>query len=55
MAEVMPQVMKGDIGDLLSLLSGCPLLDGAPLGMQPSLGESPGVISLPPRGSMLSL
>jgi hypothetical protein len=31
MAEVMPQVMKGDIGDLLPLLSGCPLLDGAPL------------------------
>src|SRR5216684_219632 len=42
-------------GDMLQLLSRCPLLDGAPPGMQPSLGESPGVISLSPRGSMLSL
>jgi hypothetical protein len=33
MSEVMPQVMKGDIGDLLPLLFCCPLLDGAPLGM----------------------
>ena len=48
MAEVMPQVMKGDIGDLLPLLSRCPLLDGTPPSMQPSLGESPGVISLSP-------
>ncbi len=55
MAEVMPQVMKGDIGDLLPLLSDCPLLEGAPPGMQPSLGESPGVISPSRRRGMLSL
>jgi hypothetical protein len=45
MAEVVPQVMERDVGDVLPLLSGCPLFDGASPGMQPAFRESPGMIT----------
>src|SRR6266568_1869240 len=45
MAEVVSEIVKGDVSDLFPLLPRCPLLDGAPPGMQPSLGKTPGMIT----------
>src|SRR5258708_31130380 len=45
MAEVVSQIVTGDIGDLFPLLPRGSLRDGAPPGMQPSFSNTPGMIT----------
>ena len=55
MAEVVSQIVKGNIGDLFPLQPRCFLFDGAPLGVESTFGESSGMIVDACCNRMLSL